>query len=169
MDNWSELENALIAMAASGCCEVREDGEWLAEFFGFHCELHRQAQRALIHLWSDERNLTRAILQVKEQSAVRIVLEVRKFGTAKPGSLEFLRTDSHRAAGLITRAQFRARLRRYLAEQFPDAVIESLSASRDLEHSFSGLYVRGRMHEEIGFGRSSLPRRRKAPRQLRAF
>jgi hypothetical protein len=150
MDNWSELGNALTAMTASSCCEVREDGEWLAEFSCFHCELYRQGQRALIHLWSDERNLTRSIVQVKEQSAARIVLEVRKFGTAKPGCLEFLRTDSHRATGLVTRAQFRAHLRRFLAEQFPDAVIESLSASRDLEHSFSGLYVRGRMHEGNG-------------------
>ena len=47
------------------------------------------------------------------------MLEVRRFGRAKPGRLEFLRTDSPRAAGRITREQFRARLRRILAERFP--------------------------------------------------
>jgi hypothetical protein len=34
-----------------------------------------------------------------------------------------------------------------LAERFPDATIEPLTAAPDLEHSFSGVYVRGRMHE----------------------
>lgn len=147
MNNWSELDSALTAMAACGCCEVREDGQWLAELSGLHCELRRQGTNALVHLWSDERNLTRRVLHVKEQSDDRIVLEVQRFGSARPGRLEFLRTDSQRAASLITREQFRARLWRFLAERFPDAAIESLSAARDLEHSFSGLYVRGRMRE----------------------
>jgi len=147
MDNWLELDSALTAMAASGCGEVREDGEWLAELSGLHCELRRQGKNALVHLWSDERNLTRRVLQVREQSAERIVLEVQRFGSARPGRLEFLRTDSRRGAGPITREQFRARLRRFLAERFPDAVVESLSTARNLEHSFSGLYVRGRMYE----------------------
>ena len=147
MDNWSELESALHAMVASGSAEAREDGEWLAELAGLHCELRRQGKNALVHLWSDEKNLTRRILRIKEQSADRIVLEVQRFGRTKPGRLEFFRPDSPRSAGLVSREQFRARLRRFLAERFPDAVIESLSASRDLEHSFSGLYVRGRMHE----------------------
>lgn len=147
MDIWTELDSALAAMAASGCCEVREDGQWLAELTGLQCELRRQGKNALIHLWSDERNLTRRVLHVKEQSAGRIMLEVQRFGHARPGRLEFLRTDSQRAAGLITREQFRARLWRFLAERFPDALVESLSVARDLEHSFSGLYVRGRMRE----------------------
>lgn len=42
---------------------------------------------------------------------------------------------------------FRARFVRTLAENFPDANVESLTGSPDLEHSFSGLYVRGVMSE----------------------
>jgi len=38
-------------------------------------------------------------------------------------------------------------LKRFLAEQFPDAIVESLTTASDLEHSFSGLYVRGRMRD----------------------
>ena len=110
MDNWLELDSALTAMAASGCGEVREDGEWLAELSGLHCELRQQGKNALVHLWSDERNLTRRVLQVKEQSAQRIVLEVQRFGNTRPGRLEFLRTDSQRAAGPVAREQFRAPL-----------------------------------------------------------
>jgi hypothetical protein len=134
-------------MAASGSTEVREDGEWLAELAALHCELHRDAKNPLVRLWSAENNLTRRILRIREQSQDRIVLEVRRFGRAKPGRLEFLRTDSPRAAGRIMREQFRARLRRALAEHFPDATIESLTAAPDLEHSFSSVYARGRMHE----------------------
>ncbi len=147
MNDWTQLDQALVEMAASGSAEVREDGEWLAELAALHCELHSDGKNPLVHLWSAESNLTRRILRVREQSQDRIVLEVRRFGRAKPGRLEFLRKDSPRAAGRITREQFRARLSRSLAEHFPDATIESLTAAPDLEHSFSGVYVRGRMHE----------------------
>ncbi len=147
MNDWTELDRALSEMVCSGSVEVREDGEWLAELVNLHCELRFSGNDPLVHLWSEERNLTRRVVRVKEQSADRIVLEVRRFGRAKPGKLEFLRTDSPRPAGRITREQFRARFERLLAERFPDARAESLSAAPDLEHSFSGIYVRGRMHE----------------------
>jgi hypothetical protein len=147
MNDWAELGRALDAIAASGRGEVREDGEWLAELAGLRCELHSEGKNPLVHLWSGERNLTRRVLRIREQSEDRIVLEIQRFGRAKSGRLEFLRTDSRRAAGRIAREQFRARLRRFLAERFPDATIESLTAAPDLEHSLSGLYVRGRMHE----------------------
>jgi hypothetical protein len=147
VDDWAELDRAIGEIAASGSAEVREDGEWLAELAGLHCELRHEGPHSLVHLWSEDRNLTRRILGVKERSDGRVVLEVRRFGRAKPGRLEFVRTDSPRAAGRITREQFRARFRRILCERFPDATIETLTTAPDLEHSFSGLYVRGRMHE----------------------
>jgi len=146
-DDWAELDRALGELAASGSVEVREDGEWLAELAGLHCELRRLGKNSLVHLWSDERNLTRRVLGVKEHSENQIILEVQRFGRAKPGRLEFLRKDSRRSPERITREQFRARFRRLLAERFPDSVVESLTAAPDLEHSFSGLYVRGQMHE----------------------
>ena len=146
-EDWAALDRALGDLAASGCVEVREDGQWLAELASLQCEINRKGNQALVHLWSDERNLTRRVLRVKERAEDRIVLEVQRFGRAKPGHLEFLRTDSPRAAGRITREQFRARFERILKERFPDAVVDSLTAAPDLEHSFSGLYVRGTMHE----------------------
>src|ERR1700683_470623 len=146
-DDWAELDRALGEMAASVSVEVREDGEWLDELAALHYEVRREGKAALVHLWSDQRNLTRRVLRVKERSENRILLEVQRFGNAKPGRLEFVRIDSPRSAGRITREQFRARLRRILTESFPDSTIESLSAFPDLEHSFSGLYVRGHMRE----------------------
>jgi hypothetical protein len=147
MNEWVELGRALDALTASGSAELREDGEWLADLNGLHCDFRPEGNPPLVHLWSGECNLTRRVLRVKEQSKARIILEVQRFGRAKPARLEFLRTDAARSASRITREQFRARLRRNLAEQFPDATVESLTASPDLEHSFSGLYVRGKMHE----------------------
>ncbi len=143
VDEWAELGRTLDTIVASGCAEVREDGEGLAELARFRRELHRAGKNSIVHLWSSERNLTRRILRVQEQSENRIVLEVQRFGRSKPGRLEFVRTDQRRSPGPISREQFRARLRRILAERFPDAVVESLTASPDLEHSFSSLYVRG--------------------------
>ena len=147
MNEWAELDRALGAMAASGPTEVREDGEWLAELGGLRCELRPQGKNALVHLWSDERNLTRRVLHIREQSPDRIVLEVQRFGRSRLARLEFLRTETERAPARTNREIFRARLSRLLAERFPDATIDSLTASPDLEHSFSGVYVRGRMRE----------------------
>src|ERR1700676_592471 len=123
-DEWAELDRALGELAASGSVEVREDGEWLAELAGLERELHHQGKTSLVHLWSDERDLTRRVLRVKERSEDQIVLEVQRFGRAKPGRLEFLRTDSRRSSGRISREQFRARLHRILAERFPDATVD---------------------------------------------
>jgi len=147
MNDWAELDHALGRIAASGRAEVREDGEWLADFNPLHFEIRRQGKNALVHLCSAERNLTRRVVSVKEQSEDRVVLEVQRFGRAKPGRLEFLCTDARRAAGRISREQFRARIRRVLSESFPDAVVGSLTVAPDLKKSFSGLYVRGQMHE----------------------
>jgi hypothetical protein len=147
MNEWAELDRALDALASSGNAEVREDGQWLAELTGLRCEFRAEGKNPLVHLWSEERNLTRRILRIREQSQDRIVLEVQRFGRTKPGRLEFLRTDSPRPSARVTREQFRARFERFLNERFPDAEVDSLSAAPDLEHSFSGLYVRGRMRE----------------------
>jgi hypothetical protein len=147
MDDWAELDRALSEFVRSGAVEVREDGQWLAGLADLQYEMRHAGKEPLVHLWSDEKNLTRRVLRIKERAGDRIVLEVHRLGRSKPGRLEFLRTDSPRPAGRITREQFRARFDRILAERFPDARSESLSAAADLEHSFSGMYVRGRMRE----------------------
>ncbi|HEY6904157.1 MAG TPA: hypothetical protein VI216_07595 [Candidatus Acidoferrales bacterium] len=147
MNDWIELSHALDGITASGTAEIREDGEWLAELAAPHCELHLQGKNPLVHLWSDKRNLTRRVLRVRERSEDRIVLEVQRFGRATPSRLEVVRAQSPRPAKRVTREQFCAGLTRTLAECFPDATIESLTVSPDLENSFSGVYARGCMHE----------------------
>ncbi|MFZ0582279.1 MAG: hypothetical protein WAN72_19690 [Candidatus Acidiferrales bacterium] len=86
-EDWAALDRALSDLAASGCVEVREDGQWLAELASLQCEIKRKGNQALVHLWSDERNLTRRVLRVRERAEDRIVLEVQRFGRAKPGPI----------------------------------------------------------------------------------
>jgi len=151
MDEWSNFEQALEQLAASGAVEVHEDGEWLAALNGFHSEVRRKGKQALIHLWSSESNLVRTIVRISACEPTRIQLEVQRFGRTKPGRLEFLSAPAPRPAARIGREQFRARFARMLAEQFPDARVESLTTAADLKRSFSALYTRGVMTE----GRSS--------------
>lgn len=146
-NDWSEFDRTLREFSGTGVIEIREDGEWLAELSNLQFEVHLEGKNPLIHLWSEERNLTRRLLRVKAQDEDRIVLEVQRFGKSKPGRLEFSRRDQARAPLRITREQFRERFERILAARFPDSIVDSLTASPDLEHSFSGSYVRGVMHE----------------------
>ncbi|MGB8848180.1 MAG: hypothetical protein WA766_04355 [Candidatus Acidiferrales bacterium] len=147
MDEWTQLEQTLDTMTASGSVEVHEDGQWLAELSGLHCEIQKEGKQPLVHLWSDERNLVRRILRVAEHSPNRVVFEVRRFGANRPARLEFIAAEGTRRKSRVSVEKFRARFARILAENFPDARVDSLSGSPDLEHSFSGLFARGVMSE----------------------
>lgn len=109
---------------------------------GFRHELREQNGRLLLHLWSEEGTLVRRVLRVVERREESIVLEVARFGQTKPGRLEILRPSRMQLAR-PSRQQFRLRLGRLLESQFPDEDVDSLTAARDLERSFSGSYVRG--------------------------
>ncbi len=147
MDEWTNLESALSELASAGDVEVHEDGEWLAELAGLRFEIRRQGKQALVHLWSDQRNLTRRVLRVAESSPLQLILEVQRFGRPRSGRLEFIRSDAPRPPRRLGREQFRARFRRMLAEQFPDARADALSTAADLAHSLSGNYTRGLLVE----------------------
>ncbi len=87
------------------------------------------------------------MLDVKEQSPFRIVLEVQRFGRAKPSRLELIRPDSNRVPVRIARERFRLALRRILERNFPDARVESLTSAAKLKDSFSDVCVRGNISE----------------------
>ena len=147
MDPWNNLEEDLAELARAGTAEVHEDGVWLAEFAGWRCEFRRQGKQGLVHVWSGERNLIRRVVGVAERAPGRIILEVQRMGRSKPGRLEIFSAEAPRTAARITREKFRARFRRLLEVQFPDARIDSITAAADRNRSFSGLYTRGTMTE----------------------
>jgi hypothetical protein len=143
MELAKELEATLREFAAAEPVEVRENGGRVAPLAGLSWEVRGAAEKPLLHLWSAEYNLTRRVLAITDHSEQRLILAVERFGRSKPDRLEFVRMSFDRSAREITRHAFCEQLRRILAEQFPDEVVESLMISPDLEHSLSGNYVRG--------------------------
>jgi hypothetical protein len=139
----AELEATLREFAAVAPVEVRENGGRVAPLAGLSWEVRGAAEKPLLHLWSAEYNLTRRVLAITDYSEQRLTLAVERFGRSKPDRLEFVRMNFERSTRDLTRQAFCEQLRRILAEQFPDEIVESLTISSDLEHSLSGNYARG--------------------------
>lgn len=143
MDFSAELRACLTEFTGDGAIEIRENGGRRTPFSGVSWEVRGAAERPLLHLWSENYNLTRRVLAITDHSEERLTLAVERFGRAKPDRLEFVRLEFTRAPRDTSRAGFCEFLRGRLAEWFPDETVESLSASADLEHSISGSYVHG--------------------------
>lgn len=139
----SELEASLREFTAGATVEVRDAGQRAVPFTGLSWEVRGAAEKPLLHLWSETYNVTRRVLAITDHSEQRLALAVECFGRAKPERLEFIRVECERSARELSREAFCERLRRILAEQFPDETVESLSVAPDLEHSLSGNYARG--------------------------
>jgi hypothetical protein len=139
----AELEAALREFAAAAPVEVRENGGRGTPLAGLSWEVRGPAEKPLLHLWSAGYNLTRRVLAITDHSEQCLTLAVERLGSSKPDRLEFVRLNYDRSTREITRHAFCEQLRRILAEQFPDEIVESLTISADLEHSLSGNYARG--------------------------
>lgn len=123
---------------------VLEDGEPFFDFPGARYSITADRGRCLLHLWSEERNAVRRVLEAKLRGDA-LLLSVQRFGQSKPSTLEICRAHDRRspAAGRAARAAYRQLLRRVLERHFPDLRVAQLVSSTDLEHSFSSVYVRG--------------------------
>jgi hypothetical protein len=139
----AELEASLREFSAKGPVEVRENGSRLASLTVLSWEVRSMGEKPLLHLWSEQHNLTRRVLAITDHSDERLAFAVERFGRSKPGRLEFVRTSFERSARRLSREEFCSHLSHILAEQFPDESLESLVISPDLEHSLSGNYARG--------------------------
>ena len=139
----AELEATLRELATASTIEVRENSGRAISFQGMSWEVRGAPEKPLLHLWSEQYNLTRRVLAITDRSETRLALAVEHFGRRKPDRLEFIRLDFTRSARELSREEFCERLRRILAEQFPDETLESLTTAPDLEHSLSGNYARG--------------------------
>jgi hypothetical protein len=143
VDLSAELQACLKEFTAGGAIEIHENGGRLAPFSGLSWEVRGAAGKPLLHLWSENYNLTRRVLAITDHSEQCLSLAVERFGRSKPDRLQFVRVEFQRTERELSRDAFCAFLRGVLAQQFPDESVESLSASADLEHSLSGNYVRG--------------------------
>lgn len=98
MDLSAELQACLKEFTADGAIELRENGRRLAPFAGFSWEVRGAAEKPLLHLWSENYNVTRRVLAITDHSDERLALAVERFGRAKPDRLEFIRLEFQRAS-----------------------------------------------------------------------
>jgi hypothetical protein len=125
---------------------VLEDGRVLFDMRTAHYAVREQHGRCLLQLWSEERNLMRTVVEVRERAQC-LRLMTRRMGTAKPQSLELVpssdrRTPTAREAG---RRNYQRLLERVLTRSFIGCKLDGMRSAMDLEHSFGPAYVRGRL------------------------
>jgi hypothetical protein len=125
---------------------VLEDGRVVFDMRTAHYAISEQHGRCLLQLWSDERNLTRTVVEV-EQRAQCLRLMTRRMGAPRPVALELTPTSDRRTptAREAARRNYQRMLERALTRQFIGYKADGFRSAMDLEHSFGPAYVRGRL------------------------
>ncbi len=123
-----------------------EDGRVLFDMRTARCSVEESHERCLLQLWSDERNLVRTVIEVK-QRAQSLRLSTRKMGAPRPQFLELVPTSERRTPTTrdTARRNYQRLLERALARHFIGWKVDGLRTAMDLEHSFGPAYVRGRL------------------------
>ena len=138
-----QLRTKLQDFLAVGSVEIRDAAGRITPSAPLSWEVRGGESKPLLHLWTDNCNLTRRVICILEQTDTRVLLSVERFGKSRPDRLELVRVDFQRSAKVVSREDFCSRLERILAEQFPDEEVEKISVASDLEHTLSRVYVRG--------------------------
>lgn len=122
---------------------VVEEGALLFDFATARYSLSGEG-KCVLHLWSEERNVVRRVLEAEVQNRT-LRLQVLRFGQSRPNLLEICAERDHGAAGSRRRSrlQYQKLLERVLRREYPGFSIDRLSSSPDLEHSISPVYTRG--------------------------
>jgi len=133
-------------LAAHPAAALLEDGRVLFEMRTARYCVEESHGRCLLQLWSEERNLVRTVVEVK-QRAQSLRIATRKMGAARPQFLELVPTSDRRTPSTRDHARrnYQRLLERVLTRQFMGAKVDGLRTAMDLEHSFGPAYVRGRL------------------------
>ncbi len=136
-----ELEEFL---AGSTDAVVLEEGAVVFDLREAHYSLSEQHGKCLLHLWPQERNVVRRVLEM-ERARESLDLTVLRFGQTRPIRLEFCRSHDRRtpAAKQTARLQYKVLLTRLVEREFRACTLDGLITSTDLERSFSPVYARG--------------------------
>jgi hypothetical protein len=133
-----------LAEASNGA--VVEEGEVLFGLSAAQYSISCERERCLLHLWSDERNIVRHVVDaIEDAKHGSLILTVKRFGQPRPNKLEICRDRDRRtpSAKNTTRSQYARLLERLIRRQSPDWKLDRLSTTMDLERSFSPVYARG--------------------------
>lgn len=131
-------------LAASSEGVVMEDGQVIFDLSSSQYSISAERGRCLLHLWSEERNVVRQVVDAESKNGL-MVLSVRRFAQARPHKLEICNSRDRRtpAARKTARSRYARLLEVILRRQLPDWRLEKLATSMDLERSFSPVYARG--------------------------
>jgi hypothetical protein len=125
---------------------VIEDGQILFDLATAQYSISSDKGRCLLHLWSQERNLVRNVVDAESKNGI-LTLTVRRFAQARPVKLEICRDRERRTptAQKAARSRYARLLERVLRRDAPGWALDKarLSTSMDLERSFSPVYARG--------------------------
>jgi len=119
-----------------------ENGDVLFDFSNARYSVSGEG-KCVLHVWSEERNIVRRVLDFETRSRI-LRLSALRFGQSKPEILEVMSDAGQRTPTALraARAQYQKLLVRLLEREYPGGKIESVSAKADLEHSFSPVYTR---------------------------
>jgi hypothetical protein len=135
-------------LQGSSAAVVIEDGAIAFDLADSKYSISGEHHKCLLHLWSNERNFVRRVLDA-EVKATTLRLQVQRMGQTRPTRLDFCRDRDQRspAARRVARVVYEPRLRRVLERNFPGWTVVRLTTSVDLEHSFGPAYLRGWMRQ----------------------
>src|SRR3984957_9406727 len=125
---------------------VLEDGRILFDMRSARYAISEQYSRCLLQLWSEERNLSRSVIEI-EPRAQCLRLMTRRMGVTKPQALELVPTCDRRTPTTrdAARKNYQRLLERVLTRAFIGIKTDGFRSAMDLEHSFGPAYVRGKL------------------------
>ena len=123
---------------------VIEDGAVVFDLGQAKYSVSGESNKCLLHLWSQERNVVRRVLDV-ESKGETLRVTVQRMGQARPTKLEICRERDPRTASAkrAARAGYQRVLERVLTRKFPELTLVQMTTSMDLERSFGPIYARG--------------------------
>jgi len=123
---------------------IIEDGAVVFDLAQSTYSISGEWNKCLLHLWSEERNFVRRVLEAEVKNEI-LRLAVQRLGQAKPTKLEIYSERDRRTptAKRAARVAYQQVLQRVLPRRFPGFTVDRLSSSMDLERSFGPVYARG--------------------------
>src|SRR5579862_7630457 len=123
---------------------VLDDGAAVFDLAQAKYSISGERNKCLLHLWSEERNLVRRVLDVEVKHEV-LRLAVQRLGQTRPSKLEICRRRDRRTptAKRAARAVYLRSLQGTLERRFSAYEASRLTTAADLQHSFGPIYARG--------------------------
>src|ERR1700758_2114391 len=121
-------------LAESPAAVVVEGAEVVFDFATAKYACSTEHGKCLLHLWSDERNTVRRVIDSEMKNGA-LRLKVQRFGQTRPGVMEICRNPDRRTptAKKAARASYQRLLERVLARSFSDFTPGRMSTAADLE------------------------------------